>query len=64
VASCELPGIRGQQHGKIRFGTMLRPCCVSYVYCFTPAYFSKGKVENKKNWETNLILGVAMAKSS
>jgi len=60
VASCELPGIRSQQHGKIRLG----PCCMSSVYCFTPAHFSKGKVKNKKNWETNLILGVAMAKSS
>jgi hypothetical protein len=40
------------------------PCCMSYVYCFTPAYFSKGKVKNKETWETELILGVAMAKSS
>jgi hypothetical protein len=32
------------------------------VYCFKLAYFSKGKVKNKKNWETKLILGVAMAK--
>jgi len=40
------------------------PCCMSYVYCFTRAYFSKGKVKNKKNWEMNLILGVGMAKSS
>jgi hypothetical protein len=31
------------------------PCCMSYVYCFTPAYFSKGKVKNKKSWETKLI---------
>jgi hypothetical protein len=28
---------------------------MSYVYCSTPAYFSKGKVKNKKNWETKLI---------
>jgi len=40
------------------------PCCMSCVYCLTLAYFSKGKVKNKKNWETKLILGVAMAKSS
>ncbi len=61
MASCELPRIRGQQHGKIRLGTMLHELCVLF---HTAAYFSKGKVKNKKNWETNLILGVAMAKSS
>ncbi len=33
MASCELPGIRGirgQQHGKIRLGTMLHELCVLF----------------------------------
>jgi hypothetical protein len=58
----DLSGLHGQQHAVVRF--VWGPCCMSCVYCLTPAYFSKGKVKNKKNWETKLILGVAMAKSS
>jgi len=34
---------------------------MSYVYCFTAAYFPKGKVKNLKRREMKLILGVAMA---
>ncbi len=59
MASCELPGLHGQQHGEIHLGTMLYEL---KMYFFTPAYFSKGKVKNKKNLANELNLGCCNGK--
>jgi hypothetical protein len=45
----------GQQYGEIR--SFRDHVAWAIVYCFTRAYFSKGEVKNKKNWETKLIFG-------
>jgi hypothetical protein len=50
VASCELLGLHGQEHGKIRLGTMLHELSVLF---HTGLFFKckicqKGKVKNEK----------------
>jgi len=50
VASCELLGLHGQAHGKIRLGTMLHELSVLF---HTGLFFKckicqKGKVNNEK----------------
>jgi hypothetical protein len=66
VASCELPGLPGQQHGKIRLGTMLHELSVLF---HTGLYFLKAKFVKMaklrmKNWEIKFFLGIGMAKIS
>jgi hypothetical protein len=65
VASCELPGLPGQQHGQIRLGTMLHELSV----LFHTGLFFKAKVVKMaklrmKNWEIKLFWGIGMAKTS
>jgi len=65
-ASCELPGLPGQQHGKICLGTMLHELSVfvSHWPIFSKAKFVKMAKLRMKNWEIKLFLGVGMAKTS
>ncbi len=64
MVSCEMPRLPGQQHGKIRLGTMLHDVSI----LFHTGLFFQGqnlsKRQSLKNWEMKLFLGIGMAKSS
>jgi hypothetical protein len=66
VTSWELPGLPGQQHGKIRLGTMLRELSVLFHIwpIFSKAKFVKMAKLRMKHWEIKLFLGIGMAKTS
>ncbi len=46
MASCELPGLPGQQHGKIRLGTMLHELSVLF---HTGLFFLR---QNLSKWQS------------
>jgi fluoride ion exporter CrcB/FEX len=64
VASCELPRLPGQQHGKIRLGTMLHELSVLFHIGLFFQWQNLSKRQSLKNWEMKLFLGIGMAKSS
>jgi len=64
VASCELPGLPGEQHGKICFGTMLHELSVLFHIGLFFQWQNLSKRQSLKNWEMELFLGNGMAKSS
>ncbi len=64
MASCELPGLHGQQHGKIGFGTMLHELSVLFHIGLFFQWQNLSKRQSLKNWEMELFLGNGMAKSS
>ncbi len=53
MASCELPGLPGQQHGKIRLGTMLHELSVLFhigLFFQSPKFVKKAKFEKLGKW--------------
>ncbi len=63
MASCELPRLPGQQHGKIRFGTMLHELSVLFHIGLFFQWQNLAKRQSLKNWEMKLLLVIGMAKS-
>ncbi len=62
MAFCELPGLRGQQHGKIRFGTMLHDLSILFHNGLFLKWQYLSKRQSLKNCEINLFLGMECPK--
>ncbi len=61
MAFCELPGLPGQQHGKIRLAHELSLLFQTGLFF---QWENLSERQSLKNWEMKLFLGNGMAKSS